>query len=147
MKTPSSDLGNGKSRLPDEQCVAICGLFCGACPAYPLQCHGCLSDFVRDVCRECEHGFRKCAKAHHVQRCSDCAQFPCPRLEEFSRGPVINGICNHANVIPDLQEIRRNGIGQWLEKQTLKFTCSKCGQRLTWFDRTSHECQNESDRQ
>ena len=44
-------------RAPDEQCAAICGLFCGACPAYLEECHGCMSDYVRDVCRECKMDF------------------------------------------------------------------------------------------
>ena len=45
-------------RIPDETCASICGLFCGACPSFPDECHGCLSDFVREGCKNCEkHGF------------------------------------------------------------------------------------------
>ena len=28
---------------PDEKCVSVCGLYCGACPAFPEECCGCLS--------------------------------------------------------------------------------------------------------
>lgn len=53
-------------RIPNEECASICGLFCGACPSFPDECHGCLSDFVRDVCKNCpKHGFFDCAKKHN----------------------------------------------------------------------------------
>ncbi len=38
-------------RIPDEKCASICGLFCGACPSFPDECHGCMSDFVREGCK------------------------------------------------------------------------------------------------
>lgn len=45
-------------RIPNEECASICGLFCGACPAFPEEYHGCFSDFVRDACKNCvTHGF------------------------------------------------------------------------------------------
>lgn len=45
-------------RIPDEKCASICGLFCGACPSFPDECHGCMSDFVREGCKNCaDHGF------------------------------------------------------------------------------------------
>lgn len=125
---------------PDEKCVSVCGLYCGACPAFPDECHGCLSDFVRDVCKVCKNGFRKCVAEHQITRCSECPEFPCERLKEFSRGPIIDGICNHADVISDLQYIKNHGIEQYLRCQAEKYTCSQCGERLTWFNRSKHKC-------
>lgn len=124
----------------DKNCVAICGLFCGACPAYPLDCHGCLSDYLRKSCRECKNGFRNCAKAHTVSHCYECASFPCERIEKFSQGPYINSVNNHDNVIADCLRIRDVGSTQWLEEQVSKFTCPECGQRLTWYDKDKHNC-------
>lgn len=125
---------------PNEQCAAICGLYCGACPAYPNECHGCLSDFVREGCRECKNGFRDCVKAHNINRCYECEQFPCDKLREFSKYPVINGVCNHENVIPDSCRIKEVGIPQWIDEQIIKFTCPQCGERLTWYNIESHSC-------
>lgn len=127
-------------RIPDEKCAAICGLFCGACPSFPDNCHGCLSDYVRDVCRECKHGFRDCAKAHNVSHCAQCVDFPCQRLEEFSHGPIINGVCNHANVIPDSVRMKQIGVSRWIDEQTERHLCPKCGQLISWFDMGSHNC-------
>ena len=57
------------NRIPNEECASICGLFCGACPAFPDVCHGCLSDYVRDCCKNCaDHGFLDCAVSHNVTR-------------------------------------------------------------------------------
>lgn len=128
-------------RIPDEKCASICGLFCGACPAYPDTCHGCLSDYVRDVCRGCsKHGFMDCAKEHRVARCYECREFPCGKLEEFSKGPVVNGICNHADVIPDSRRMKKVGVAQWIEEKTKEHTCRKCGELIDWFHRDSHHC-------
>ena len=88
---------NGKSiledevmkRIPDEKCASICGLFCGACPSFPDECQGCLSDFVREGCKGCaDHGFLDCAVSHHVTRCYECGEFPCAKLKEFESNPL-----------------------------------------------------------
>lgn len=127
-------------RVPDEQCIAICGLFCGACPAYPETCHGCMSDYVREGCRECKNGFRDCVKVHNVHHCYACTEFPCERLDTFSQGPIINGVCNHANVIPDSYRLREVGTAQWIAEQLVRHTCPKCGELISWFDMESHTC-------
>ena len=127
-------------RVPGEECAAICGLFCGACPAYPDECHGCLSDYDREGCRECKNGFRDCVKAHHVSHCYACSGFPCERLDTFSKAPIINGICNHANVIPDSLRMGEVGLTQWVAEQLTRHTCPKCGELISWFDMKSHTC-------
>ncbi len=128
-------------KMPDEKCIAICGLFCGACPAFPEECNGCLSDFVREGCKECKkYGFRDCAKEHNVKHCYECGEFPCKRLEEFSKGPIINGICNHSNAIPDLESLKKIGKAEWIKKKIEEHTCKKCGELISWFDINSHKC-------
>lgn len=128
-------------RIPDEKCASICGLFCGACPAFPDECHGCMSDFVRDVCKNCnKHGFLNCATKHNVLRCYECNEFPCTKLQEFSKTPVINGICNHANVVPDSMRMKKVGINQWIEEKIEEHKCPKCGELISWYDTNTHTC-------
>lgn len=128
-------------KIPDEKCASICGLFCGACPAFPDECHGCLSDFVREGCRNCaDHGFLDCATSHNVIRCFECAEFPCDKLREFSTKPIINGICNHANVIPDSLRMREVGVSQWICEKIVEHKCPKCGNLITWFEMSTHIC-------
>lgn len=125
----------------NEKCASICGLFCGACPSFPVECHGCLSDFVREGCRNCaDNGFMDCAIAYNVTRCYECDEFPCDKLREFSTKPIINGICNHTNVIPDSLRMKEVGVSQWIQEKMIEHQCQKCGKLITWFEMTSHTC-------
>lgn len=128
-------------RIPDEKCASICGLFCGACPSFPDECHGCFSDYVRQGCKNCaDHGFLDCAVKHNVLRCYECTEFPCEKLEEFSTKPVINGICNHANVLPDSRRLKEIGVSQWVKEKIEEHKCPKCGELINWFEMNSHIC-------
>lgn len=128
-------------RIPDAACASVCGLFCGACPAFPGECHGCLSGFVREGCRNCAgHGFSDCAKRHHAARCYECAEFPCGKIREFSIKPVINGICNHADVIPDSLRMKAIGVDRWISEKTAEHLCPKCGELINWFEMRTHTC-------
>lgn len=126
--------------VPDEKTAAICGLFCGICPFYPEQCHGCLSDKLTAHCVTCPNGFRDCAAEHGVIRCYECEGFPCGRLQEFSRHHIENGICHHAEVIPDLQRMKRDGVATWVEEKTREYTCPRCGELIYWMEKNSHQC-------
>lgn len=135
-------------RIPDEACASICGLFCGACPAFPDSCHGCLSGFVRENCKNCrDHGFLDCAVSHGVTRCYECREFPCAKLEEFSTKPVINGVCNHAGVIPDSMRMREAGVPQWIREKIELHTCPRCGELIDWFTMGSHVCADREEPQ
>ncbi len=128
--------------MPNEKCAAPCGLYCGACPEYPEHCHGCQSDLVREQCQNCpKYGFIDCIRTHQVRHCGECAKFPCERLLAFAKGPVINGVCNHAQAIADLRRMKEIGRANWLEEKKKEYTCPKCGKRLTWFDKETHLCQ------
>lgn len=129
-------------KIPNENCASICGLFCGACPSFPDECHGCFSDFVRDTCKNCAtHGFLECAKKHNATRCYECKEFPCDKLKEFSKKPVINGICNHANVIPDSQRMKKVGVSKWIEEKITEHKCTKCGELKNWYEVDTHICE------
>ena len=126
-------------RIPDEGAAGICGLFCGTCPSYPADCHGCWSDKVRGECVRCVHGFRDCAEEHHVHHCFACAAFPCQRLEAFSKIHIVNGICHHENVIRDLRKMQEIGVTAWVEQQTKDHTCPRCGELMVWHQKP-HKC-------
>ncbi|MBD5087614.1 MAG: hypothetical protein HDT30_02190 [Clostridiales bacterium] len=65
-------------------------------------------------------------------------------MEEFSGRPVINGICNHANVISDSLRMKEIGISQWIEEKIKEHKCPKCGSLINWFDVNSHSCTTSS---
>ena len=94
---------------------------------------------MRDVCKNCpKYGFLDCAKKHNVKRCYECSEFPCDKLKEFSKKPIINGICNHANVIPDSNRMKEVGVSKWIGEKITEHTCPKCGKLLNWFEMNSH---------
>lgn len=126
--------------MPNTDTAAICGLFCGTCPCYPEECHGCLSNKLAFGCDTCGNGFRQCAREHDVERCYECTSFPCERLEHFKDQHVVNGIGHHKNVIKDLNIMKDQGVDSWVEEQTKKNLCSSCGKLLYWYDLKCHNC-------
>ena len=129
-------------RKPDLDCAAICGLFCGACPAYPNECHGCRSDYLRESCRLCHHGFRTCIKEKNINLCEECNEFPCRRSLEFSKGPIIEGTNNHKHVIRDLQIRKEIGTERWLELQMERFLDHETGELKTWYEMEEFKADN-----
>lgn len=125
---------------PDCKTAAICGLFCGVCPCYPEECHGCLSDKLTAHCAHCPNGFRSCAEEHHVVRCYECTEFPCARLTKFRTRHWENGICHHAAVIDDLAAMKTHGAEAWVQTKTAENTCPNCGKLIAWMDKNTHQC-------
>ena len=136
--------------------VGICGLYCGTCPRYlayqdqdmdelqkmaasdkvpveTIRCDGCLSDNVYSDCRDCRHGFRRCAEEKKVTWCFQCGDFPCQRLEDFSKKHVVNGICHHKKVVENLQFMKDHGTGEWIKQQDKEAACPNCGKILYWY--------------
>ena len=123
-----------------NEIAAICGLFCGTCSYYPDLCKGCLSDSVAPGCDTCGNGFRECAAEHGIIRCFECGEFPCSRLEIFSKQHIVNGICHHEHVIADLQRMGDIGVEAFVEEQVQSHTCSCCGQIIPWFETVCPKC-------
>ena len=123
--------------------AGICGLFCGTCQAFPKYCEGCLSDKVAEFCAKCGHGFRDCAVEHQVTWCWQCTEFPCERLEQFSKEHIVNGICHHEHVIEDLQYMKDNSVELWIEKQVQEHSCTTCGNLIVWFEQSCKKCNSK----
>ena len=147
----------------EKELIGICGIYCGTCPKYlaprdrdkeylqraaaetglsvdEVRCDGCLSDTVFPGCRDCRHGFRRCAREKGVTWCFQCAEFPCPRLEGFLPIHVVNGISHHARLIEELQYLKERGTDAWLEKQDRSSRCPDCGKTLYWHARECPAC-------
>lgn len=120
--------------------AGICGLFCGTCPQFPDHCAGCLSDQVAPECADCRHGFRICAAEKEAERCCDCGDFPCARLEAFIPIHVENDIVHHEHVIEDLRLMRENGVQAWVDGQARDHTCGQCGKLVPWMESRTHSC-------
>lgn len=152
-----------------KQLVGICGIYCGTCPKYlapryqdldyirrtseetglppeQIRCDGCLSDNVFPSCRDCRHGFRRCARENKVTWCFECRHFPCQRLRDFLPIHVVNGISHHARLIEELQFMKEHGIERWLQRQQQAGRCPQCGRMIYWHDRQCPACQKQIER-
>jgi hypothetical protein len=153
-----------------EELVGICGIYCGTCPKYlaprdadrqylekvsqeagisigEVRCDGCLSDKVFPSCRDCRHGFRRCAGEHKVTWCFQCREFPCSRLRSFLPIHAVNGVSHHAGLIEELEYLKRHGVERWVEKQDQSGRCPNCGKALYWYARECPACRSFIERE
>lgn len=147
-----------------EHLIAVCGTYCGACPMYintqpgneqrrkemfeqyasrpmkinleNLVCDGCLSDgHIAPHCQKCE--LRLCAADKPgVTRCSDCPDFPCSRITDFSN----DGRLHHAELPDNLRNIRKMGIKDWARHEQERWRCPKCRNSISWYDKACFNC-------
>jgi len=146
----------GAMKKTDNRLVGICGLYCKTCPRYlayqdqdkeelqkmsqadgvpveAIRCDGCLSDHVYPTCRDCRHGFRRCAGEKKVTWCFQCPDFPCQRLEDFSKVHMVNGIWHHKRVVQNLQFMKDSRTKEWVRRQEKDESCPNCGKLLYWY--------------
>ena len=151
----------------DKHLVAVCGLYCGACPMYlathsndeqkqkalieqfssgpmklsweDIQCDGCLGNGrLATFCRD--EAIRLCPTSKSsVARCSDCPDFPCPRITDFNN----DGMLHHAEVLKNLRHIRKIGIKDWAKREKEHWGCPQCHAPIAWYDKECSSCGTE----
>ncbi|MDP2859200.1 MAG: DUF3795 domain-containing protein [Bacillota bacterium] len=125
---------------------SYCGLYCGACgtlsatekggtDASGERCMGCKSDLLARGCKE-KCRMRPCAVSRGLDSCGDCAEFPCAILLAFER----DGVAHHNAVVRNLNLLRRADKEAWLEAQRTRWSCAKCGEKLSWKQETCVRC-------
>ena len=147
-----------------EDLVAVCGLYCGACPMYlatqsndeekqqallkqfssgpmklkmeDLLCDGCLGNGrVASFCRSC--AIRACPDDKtNVARCSDCQDFACSRITDFNN----DGMLHHAEVLENLRRLREDGLEKWAEYEAERWSCPQCSDPMSWYDAECSSC-------
>ena len=147
-----------------ENWAAPCGLYCGACSirlaykrgdsnlldqiaevlseqhgqkiqAKDLACEGCLSpEVVAVVCRNCV--LRSCALQKGVVQCSQCPDFPCKQLIDFSK----DGLPHHGEVLENIRRRQEIGIDAWAEEQRKRWCCPHCGCNIDWYATQCPNC-------
>jgi hypothetical protein len=136
---------------------SYCGIYCGACsvrrhgatgqrdgfaaccagvPDAELSCGGCTSERLYAGCRVCT--FRDCATRRGLERCGDCADYPCA---DFGRWQAVARLLPHVReAAPSLATIRREGVAAWLEAQRRRWSCPRCGAPLSWYQERCGGC-------
>lgn len=154
----------GETARNAELLVSVCGTWCGACPMYinnrpgdaqkrkemferyagrpmnmnleTLVCDGCLSGGrIAFHCKNCK--MRLCAQDKpDVTRCSDCPDFPCSLMKDFSS----DGKLHHAELPDNLRNLKKMGIKEWARYEQERWTCPECGNALSWYDPACSNC-------
>jgi hypothetical protein len=155
---------NQGRRAGTESLVAVCGLYCGACPMYlatrsddeekrqallkrfsagpskltmeDILCDGCLgTGRVASFCRSC--AIRACpSDKSNVARCSDCPDFPCARIAAFNN----DGMLHHAEVLDNLRQMQKLGLEKWARYEAERWSCPRCGLPMSWYDAACSGC-------
>ena len=141
----------------DDNRIAYCGLYCGACGIYlatatdrleevaeqtgiPVEyqgCTGCRTDRNNLCCMNC--GIKRCCLYKGLGSCAECDEFPCSVLEAFDkdRHP------HHTGVIGSLQLLAGSGQEQWLNIHQQRWCCPQCATPFHWYQEHCESCGKE----
>ncbi|MFC1725451.1 DUF3795 domain-containing protein [candidate division KSB1 bacterium] len=110
-----------------ESLYGPCGIYCGACGAN--DCGGCLSEDIDEYVKNCK--FRQCTMEKKVDFCCFCSDYPCNELHVFMNDKWPH----HWTMEPNLEFIKKNGVGKWLLAQKEEWTCKKCSTEIKWYQK------------
>jgi len=136
---------------------SYCGLYCGACDTLlanerdevnklaikwkrklkELICHGCKSASHAIFCQKCN--IRKCAVSKKVDFCYQCKDYPCKLIIHFR----YDNSPHHSVVLKNLAIIKQIGVSKWLARQKVRWSCSKCRRKFSWYDKMCRKCGNK----
>ena len=123
--------GEACAATGDDACVdAICGIYCGACPALmasmdaksdaDVKCLGCRSTKkAPGYAPTCE--VRKCANGKQLQSCGLCKGYPCDKIKAMFNDKPKYGLREKY-----LNTVRDKGLPAWLAEMKTRWTCKKC---------------------
>ncbi len=117
----------------DRSLIAPCGINCGTCMAYlrpKNRCLGCRIDFEgkRKTCLECKINNCQLLQKTSSKFCYDCETFPCDKISHIDKRYKNK---YHARLIENLLTIKEIGISGFLDQETKKWICPKCGATLS----------------
>jgi len=117
-----------------EELIAPCGMNCGICSSYLAfkndirsrgikmpYCAGC-----RPRDKQCAFLKKKCNRLleGQVEYCYQCDDFPCANLLKVDTKYRANF---RMSMVENLEYIRENGVGRFLEREEAKWRCPQCG--------------------
>ena len=120
-----------------EELIAPCGMNCGICSGYLASKYDIKGKGIKmPYCIGCRQRNKKCAFLKklcdlliegRVQYCYECDDFPCLRLQSIDKRYRTN---YRMSMIDNLKYIKENSIIKFLEKETDKWKCPRCGAEI-----------------
>ena len=143
-------------REVDLGLVAVCGMYCGACPVYrawveqdaprlaalaktlhrdpeSLMCTGCRAPSAFCLTTDCE--VKRCAESRELFFCGECDEFPC---EKIARVETRGGQC--ASIEENAARLRDVGWHAWLREQDARWRCPECRAKVGFEDPKCNSC-------
>jgi hypothetical protein len=109
--------------------IAACGMNCAICMAYLRKanhCPGCRrGDGQKGSYRmRCE--IRNCPDIQESKSgfCFDCGRLPCARLKQLDKRYRAK---YNMSMLENLELIKSQGLSSFIEKEEIRWRCSKCG--------------------
>jgi hypothetical protein len=131
----------------EEVLIAPCGMNCALCVSYLAMKNDLKKKGVKQsYCAGCRPRGKNCAfmkKACEklgeglVKYCFECAEFPCRRLKHLDERYRTN---YRMSMIENLEDIRNNGIKEFLEKEAEKWQCPECGGIISCHNGLCYNC-------
>jgi hypothetical protein len=128
-----------------EELIAPCGMNCAICSRHlsyvnnlkRSQCVGC-----RPRNQKCEYLFGKCTGINHAAKgdascCFDCDQYPCKQIDRMDDRYRKN---YKMSIKDNLENIKRMGIGEFINDQYQKYRCSKCSALISVHNGKCFKC-------
>lgn len=126
--------------------IAPCGMNCALCSNYLAyvnnlkrsQCAGC-----RARTQKCTYLFGKCTGLNHEVICKEavfcyeCGQYPCAQIERVDKRYRQN---YHMSMKDNLEFIKSQEIGKFIEEQYRKYRCERCGGLISVHNRKCFKC-------
>ena len=109
--------------------VAPCGMNCSVCMAYLREknkCPGCrLFNAEKPVTiARCKIKNCEVIQKDELDFCFGCDDFPCKRLKHLDKRYRSK---YNMSMVENLEYIKNDGIGEFLENEAVKWACSECG--------------------
>lgn len=109
--------------------IAPCGMNCALCLAYQREdnhCEGCRNKAKRGV-KNCV--IKNCRNISSIKSsfCFECEKYPCSRLRQLDKRYKDK---YNMSMIENLENINNFGLKEFLNKQTIRWSCPKCHELL-----------------
>jgi len=109
--------------------IAPCGANCVNCMSYlkkEKSCPGCRDNNINKPfhCARCR--IKNCdeLRNNNFDYCFECRKFPCKRMKQLDNRYQTN---YNFSMIENLENIKKNGIEEFIEGEKKRWICSKCG--------------------
>jgi hypothetical protein len=106
--------------LKKHPTLGCCGLDCGLCPRYYTEgssrCPGCCGPDFFNKHPSC--GFITCCvKKKNLEVCSQCADFPCSKFDDWFGKKTYDSFLTHKKAEPNLFFIKEKGLDKFIKQQ------------------------------